>query len=192
MTAETLSPALPEDVERLAQTLLTRACAESLTLATAESCTGGLIASILTDVEGMGHAFERGFIVYTGRAKADMLALDPGLIARCGAVSAGVAIAMAQGALAASHADIAVAVTGFAGPAGPDDEPGLVHFASARRGQAATHHVAHFGDIGRGGVRVAATRVALEMMLGEIDRTAPEAGNFGLLPVVGSESNQGD
>lgn len=170
MSTETLSAVLPDEVERLAERLLDRACACGLKLATAESCTGGLIASILTDVEGKGHAFERGFVVYTDAAKAQMLGIDAGLIERCGAVSAGVAILMAQGALAVSAADIAVAVTGFAGPAGPDDEPGLVHFASTRRGRAATHREAHFGDIGRGGVRVAATHVALEMMLEEIDR----------------------
>lgn len=191
MSTETLSAILPDDVERMAEQLLDRTCAGGLKLATAESCTGGLIASILTDVEGKGHAFERGFIVYTDAAKAQMLGIDPGFIARCGAVSAGVAIMMAQGALTASDADVAVAVTGFAGPAGPGDEPGLVHFASARRGQAATHREAHFGDIGRGGVRVEATRVALEMMRDEIDHQTPEAGNFEVPPAVEMRPHRG-
>ena len=163
--AETLSGALPPDVEALAVRLLTVACDKGLRLATAESCTGGLIGSLLTDVDGMGHAFERGFIVYSEEAKAGMLGIDRGLIDQHGAVSREVALAMADGALAHSRADLVVAVTGFAGPAGPDDEPGLVHFGCARRGRPAVHREAHFGNVGRGEVREEATRVALEMML---------------------------
>jgi nicotinamide-nucleotide amidase len=163
--AETLSGALPPEVEQLAIRLLTIACDRELTLATAESCTGGLIASLLTDVDGMGHAFERGFVVYTDEAKAGMLGIPRALIDAHGAVSREVAAAMAEGALSHSRADAAVSVTGFAGPAGPDDEPGLVHFGCARRGRPAFHHEEHFGDIGRGKVREQATRVALEMML---------------------------
>lgn len=162
--AETLSPALPEGVEREAQRLLEAACDRELCFATAESCTGGLLASLLTDVEGASHAFERGFVTYSDQAKADLLGIDPALIARCGAVSRSVAIAMAEGAIARSAADIAFAVTGFAGPAGPDDEPGLVHFACARRGGATTHQEAHFGDVGRGPVRIGCIQVALGMM----------------------------
>lgn len=167
--AETLSAALPPEVEALAVRLLTLACDNDLTLATAESCTGGLIGSLLTDVEGMGHAFERGFIVYTDEAKAGMLGIPRSLIDQCGAVSKEVALAMADGAIAHSGANIVVSVTGFAGPAGPDDEPGLVHFGCARRGRSSVHREEHFGDIGRGEVRCQATRVALEMMLAAID-----------------------
>src|SRR5690242_20339673 len=102
--AETLSGALPPEVEDLAIRLLTRACDRELTLATAESCTGGLIASLLTDVEGMGHAFERGFVVYTDEAKAGMLGIPRPLIDTHDAVSKEVALAMAEGALAHSRA----------------------------------------------------------------------------------------
>ncbi|MGF7147140.1 nicotinamide-nucleotide amidase [Sphingomonas zeicaulis] len=163
-TAETLSSALPPDVERMAAAVLEAACERSLRLATAESCTGGLIASLLTDVEGASHAFERGFVVYSEEAKCELLGVAPGEIDRCGAVSREVAIAMARGALAASHADIALAVTGFAGPAKPGDEAGLVHFACAREGAPVVHREAHFGDIGRGPVRIECLRTALGMM----------------------------
>jgi len=163
--AETLSGALPPEVEALAIRLLTLACDRDLTLAAAESCTGGLIASLLTDVDGMGHAFERGFVVYTDEAKAGMLGIPRALIDTRNAVSREVALAMAEGALSHSRADAAVSVTGFAGPAGPEDEPGLVHFGCVRRGRPAFHREEHFGSIGRGKVREQATRVALEMML---------------------------
>ena len=163
--AETLSAALPPQVEGLAIRVLEAACARRLRLATAESCTGGLLASLLTDVEGMGHAFERGFVVYSEEAKAGMLGIDRALIDAKGAVSREVALAMADGALGHSRADVVVSITGFAGAGGPDDEPGLVHFGCARRGRAALHREEHFGDIGRGAVRCEAARVALEMML---------------------------
>ncbi|NNM75829.1 CinA family protein [Sphingomonas sp. ID1715] len=167
--AETLSGGVPEDVEALAIELLKAACDRDLKLATAESCTGGLISSLLTDVDGMGHAFERGFTVYTEEAKAGMLGVPRGLIDTHGAVSKEVALAMANGALAHSRADIAVSVTGFAGRGAPEDEPGLVHFACIRRGRTTHHREEHFGDIGRGAVRCAATRAALEMMLDAVD-----------------------
>jgi len=161
---ETLTRALPEDVEQKAASLLEDATRRGLSLATAESCTGGLLASLLTDVEGASRAFERGFVVYSEEAKCELLGIAAERIRHCGAVSAEVAIAMAEGALSRSHADIAVAITGFAGPAGPDDEPGLVHFACARRGGATRHREAHLGDIGRGPVRIACLRLALEML----------------------------
>jgi nicotinamide-nucleotide amidase len=166
---ELLVDRLPEDVERAVKTLLERACDADLTIATAESCTGGLLAALLTDVEGCGHAFERGFVVYSEDAKADMLGIDRALIDREGAVSKAVALAMVNGALGHSAADIALAVTGFAGAAGPDDEPGLVHFACARRGRQAAHREAHFGDRGRGEVRLQAVRVAIDLMTAALD-----------------------
>lgn len=162
--AETLSAALPEDVEALAHRLLKEACDRELTLGTAESCTGGLLGSLLTDVEGVGRVFDRGFIVYTDDAKTELLGVSAELIDRVGAVSREVAVAMAEGAIARSRADICLAITGFAGPAGKDDEPGLVHFACARRGNGVAHREEHFGDIGRGATRVACIRTALEMM----------------------------
>ncbi|MBN8831105.1 MAG: CinA family protein [Sphingomonadales bacterium] len=166
---ERLIDRLPDDLEQAVQTLLRKACARSLTLATAESCTGGLLAALLTDVEGLSHAFERGFIVYSDAAKAGMLGIDRQLIRAEGAVSRAVALAMANGALAHGAADVVLAVTGFAGPAGPDDEPGLVHFGCARRGREPVHREEHFGDRGRGAVRLGAVRVALEMMSEALD-----------------------
>ncbi len=156
---------LPGDVDRLARRLLKEACARGLTLATAESCTGGLIGATLTDVEGYSHAFERGFIVYSEAAKAELLAVPRALIDRCGAVSRPVALAMAEGALARSGADIALAVTGFAGKAGAEGEDGLVHFACSRRGHPIRHREEHFGAAGRSAVRADSVRVALAMMI---------------------------
>src|SRR5688572_12157344 len=131
---ETLSPALPPNIERLVERVLKAACDRELTLATAESCTGGLLASLLTDVEGCAHAFDRGFVTYAAEAKAELLGVHPGLLDSPGPVSEAVARQMAEGALRHSRADLAVSVTGFAGPGGPGDTPGLVHFALARRG----------------------------------------------------------
>jgi nicotinamide-nucleotide amidase len=161
---ETLSAALPNDVEALVEAVLAAADDCGLTLATAESCTGGLVASLLTDVEGRSHVFERGYVVYTNDAKADELAVPPRLLHEYGAVSQPVACAMAEGALRASGAGVAVAVTGFAGPAGPDDEPGRVHFAVAALGVPTAHEEHHFGDVGRGPCRIECLRVALTML----------------------------
>lgn len=159
-----LLDALPDDIERAARSLLDLACERDIAIVTAESCTGGLLASLLTDVEGASQAFERGFVVYTDEAKCELLAIDPGVVKGCGAVSAETAAAVARGALARSHGDIAVSITGFAGPAGPDDEPGLVHFACQARGRDLAQREEHLGDIGRGPVRLAALRVALDML----------------------------
>lgn len=161
---ETLSPLLPDEIERAAREVLTRACEAGLSLATAESCTGGLLASLLTDVEGVSSTFERGFVVYSKDAKCELLHIARDTVERCGAVSRDVALAMADGALRASHADIALSITGFAGPGAPEDEPGLVHFGCARKGRDTAHREAHFGDIGRGPTRIACLRVALEMI----------------------------
>jgi nicotinamide-nucleotide amidase len=162
--AETLSPILPDDIEQAAADLLEAACAADLKLATAESCTGGLLASLLTDIEGASHAFERGFAVYSEAAKCELLGVARERIDQCGAVSRDVAVAMAEGAIAHSHADVALAVTGYAGAAPEGEEAGLVHFATARRGGRTAHREDHFGDRGRGAVRIAALRVALKMM----------------------------
>ncbi|WP_075214733.1 CinA family protein [Mongoliimonas terrestris] len=161
---ETLSSVLPDRVERATRDVLQAACAQSLTLATAESCTGGLIASLLTDVEGCSHAFAVGFVVYTEEAKIALVGVPADLIEAEGVVSKAVAVAMAEGALAHSRADIAISTTGFAGAAGDGDEAGLVHFACARRGRTTMHRVEHFGDIGRGAVRLACLETAIAMM----------------------------
>lgn len=156
--------AIPDDVLEAAARVLEQACDRELTIVTAESCTGGLLASLLTDIEGASHAFERGFVVYSKEAKCELLGIAEKMIDRCGAVSRDTAEAMAEGALAASRGDVALSITGFAGPGAPGDEPGLVHFGCATRGGHRAHRECHFGDIGRGPVRVAALRVALEMI----------------------------
>ena len=150
----------------LAEDLVT-ACAErKLTIVTAESCTGGLIAGVLTEVPGSSAVVDRGFVTYSNNAKTGVLGVPAALIDSVGAVSEEVAHAMVAGALARSVADLAVAVTGIAGPGGgTKDKPvGLVHMAVLRRG-GTTHHVAHrFGAVGRSAVRVATVREALRML----------------------------
>jgi nicotinamide-nucleotide amidase len=158
---ETLSPVLPDATEEATRRLLAKACERELSLATAESCTGGMLASLLTDVQGVAHAFDRGFVTYTNEAKAEMLGVPMELIKREGAVSREVAIAMAEGALARSRANIALSVTGFADKG---EEPGLVHFGCARPGRTTAHREEHFGPIGRGATRKECMRVAVEMM----------------------------
>jgi nicotinamide-nucleotide amidase len=162
--AETLDPALPANVQDRADKVLELACDQELMLATAESCTGGLLAALLTDVPGCSHAFERGFVVYTGEAKAQMLDIDVAKIDRLGAVSKEIALDMAHGALRRSEADVALSITGFAGPGKAGDEEGLVHFACARRDGPTVHRCEHFGSIGRQGVRIASLETALEML----------------------------
>ena len=159
--AETLSPVLPNRVEEATRRLLAKACERDLVLATAESCTGGMLASLLTDVPGVAHAFDRGFVTYSEEAKTEMLGVPADLIAAEGAVSRAVAIAMAEGALERSRAHITLSITGFADSG---DEPGLVHFACARSGRITAHREAHFGPIGRGATRIACMEVAIDMM----------------------------
>ena len=158
---ETLSPLLPDETEEATRRLLAKACERDLMFATAESCTGGMLASLLTDVRGVAHAFDRGFVTYTNEAKHEMLGVPLELINAHGAVSREVAIAMAEGALERSRAHIALSVTGFA-DAG--DEPGLVHFGCARAGRKTAHREEHFGPGGRGATRVKCMKVAVEMM----------------------------
>lgn len=160
---ETLSNVLPDELEQQVLALLDRVCAAELRLATAESCTGGLLASLLTDVDGCGHAFERGFVTYSEAAKREMLGVPGDLLEQHGAVSEPVARAMAEGALARCGADLALSVTGFAGPAGEGQEEGLVHFACARRGGDTRHAECHFGPRGRGAIRLECVRVAVRM-----------------------------
>jgi nicotinamide-nucleotide amidase len=139
-------------------------CDKELTIATAESCTGGMLAALLTDIEGCGHGFDRGFVTYTKEAKAELLGIDRGLLDTNEAVSEPVARAMAEGALERSSADIALGVTGFAGPADDGCEEGLVHLALAIRDGATLHRVEHFGSAGRGPVRIMALSAMLEML----------------------------
>ena len=108
---ETLDPILPEDLSRKARKVLERACERDLPLITAESCTGGLLAALLTDVPGCSHMFERGFVVYSDDAKCDLLLVDRDQIERCGAVSLEIAVAMVKGALDRSRKGVCVAIT---------------------------------------------------------------------------------
>ena len=137
-----------------------------LKLATAESCTGGLIAAILTEVPGASDVFERGFVTYSNEAKIEQLGVSAELIARPGAVSEEVARAMASGALKNSRVDIAVAVTGVAGPGGGTDAKpiGLVHLATARRGGGSAHKEVRLGDIGRSQIRLETVKQALTLV----------------------------
>jgi nicotinamide-nucleotide amidase len=162
--SETLEPALPDHLDEQAERLMHRLCDQGLTIATAESCTGGMLAALLTDIEGEGHGYDRGFVTYTEQSKTDLLGIAGDVLHRNEAVSEAVARAMAEGALNRSQADIALGVTGFAGPAGPSHEEGLVHMALARRGGRTVHRVEHFGAIGRGAVRVKSLKTMLEMV----------------------------
>jgi nicotinamide-nucleotide amidase len=150
----------------LAQIVLTEAREKGLRLATAESCTGGLIAGLLTEIPGSSEVLDRGFVVYSDRAKSDLLAVPAGLIADQGAVSEAVARAMAEGAVENSNAHAAVAVTGVAGPGGgTNPKPvGLVHIAAAREGRAILHEAHRFGDIGRSEIRLASVEAALKLL----------------------------
>jgi len=158
---ETLSPVIPQELEDDLRRLLTKAHERDIMFATAESCTGGMLASLMTDIPGIAHTFERGFVTYTNEAKHEMLGVSQELLEDKGAVSQEVAVAMAEGALERSRANMALAVTGFADTG---DEPGLVHFACARAGRITAHREEHFGPIGRGATRLECLRVAVEMM----------------------------
>lgn len=157
--------ALPLNYER-ADDLLKQTKARGYTIATAESCTGGLIAASLAAVPGASASLERGFVTYSNAAKTELLGVPAELIRVHGAVSREVALAMVAGALAHSPADIAVAVTGIAGPDGGRAEKpvGLVHIAAARRGGATLHEEKRFGAIGRHDVQAETVAAAFDMM----------------------------
>lgn len=162
--SETLEPALPDHLDEQAERLMHAICDKDLKLASAESCTGGMFAALMTDIEGCGHGFDRGFVTYSKDSKQELLGVDRGLLDRNEAVSDVVAGAMAEGALDRSSADIAIGITGFAGPADEGCEEGLVHIALARRGRPTIHREEHFGAAGRGPVRVKSLKAMLEML----------------------------
>jgi nicotinamide-nucleotide amidase len=164
-----ISALLKEAARRTLESLAARGA----TLATAESCTGGLVAAALTAIPGSSAVVERGFVTYSNASKCDMLGVPPELIAANGAVSAPVARAMAEGALRHSRADRAVAITGIAGPASDSsDKPvGLVHFAVAERGKPTRDHVARF-DGDRDSIRDQAALTALELAADADDLSA--------------------
>lgn len=139
---------------------------KKLRIATAESCTGGMIAATLTDIPGSSEVLERGFVTYSNEAKQTMLGVPADTLRQFGAVSRATAEAMASGALAQSPAELAVSVTGIAGPGGatPGKPVGLVHFAAAARSGQLIHRECRFGDIGRSDVRRAAVVEALAML----------------------------
>ena len=156
-----------DEVRRLAEAVLARARARGWRLATAESCTGGLVAGALTAIAGSSDVLEGGVVTYSNAAKTSLIGVDADLIAGVGAVSEPVALAMAAGAVQRLGVDLAVAITGVAGPGGGSAEKpvGLVHFATADAQGASWHRQARFGEIGRDEVRTASVKVALEMLL---------------------------
>lgn len=156
----------PEDIQILARTVVAASIRRGIMLATAESCTGGLVAGALTAIAGSSAALDRGFVTYSNAAKSSMIGVPAELIAAHGAVSEPVARAMAEGATAHSDATLAVSITGIAGPGGGSVEKpvGLVHFGV--HDADGTAHVEHrFGDLGREAVRLASVRIALQLLL---------------------------
>jgi nicotinamide-nucleotide amidase len=158
---------IPEEAGTLARRVLDAARMRGLKVATAESCTGGLVAGALTEIPGSSDVVERGFVTYSNDAKQQMLGVRADTLAARGAVSREVAEEMARGAITHSAADLAVAITGVAGPGGGSaDKPvGLVHFAAAARNGRLLHRERRFGEIGRSEIRQESVLVALEMLL---------------------------
>ena len=162
----------PPDLVVQALDLLEILRTRGLLLATAESCTGGLVAGLLTEIPGSSVVVERGYVTYSNRAKTECLGVPSDLIDSRGAVSAEVARAMAEGALARAGVDVTVAVTGVAGPGGGSaDKPvGLVHFAAARAGAPTLHVEQRYGDLGRSAIRIAAVRTAIQLIRNAVER----------------------
>jgi len=161
---------LPEALVEAARRAIEANRAAGRTIAMAESCTGGLVGAALTEVPGSSDVFLASFVTYADEAKVALLEVNEDVLETFGAVSMPVAWAMAQGALKVSGADVAVAITGVAGPAGgsPMKPVGTVMFARARRGADPSEIVADqrdFGDLGRGGVRLQAALCALELLM---------------------------
>jgi len=156
----------PEDLAESAERLLADLRRKRLTLATAESCTGGLLSGLLTEIAGSSMVVERGFVTYSNAAKIDLLGVAQSLLDLHGAVSAETAEAMARGALGKSPAGVAVSVTGIAGPGGGSAEKpvGLVYISAAVRGGAMGTAECRFGDIGRSHVRIATLRAACALI----------------------------
>ncbi len=151
----------------LAKALIDEARSKKLTIATAESCTGGLIAAALTEIPGASDVVECGFVVYSNKSKAKLLGVKLTTIVHHGAVSEEVARAMAEGALKHSTAQMAVSCTGVAGPSGGTrDKPvGLVHIAAARMNETTLSEECRFGDLGRSEIRMRSVETALKLLL---------------------------
>ena len=157
---------MSEELRAAAIAVLEACRARGFKVATAESCTGGLVAGALTDIAGSSDVLDRGFVTYSNEAKQQMLGVPADTIKKHGAVSRDTAEAMARGALGKANADLVVAITGIAGPGsgGADKPVGLVHFAAAARSGALTHAEMRYGDIGRGAVRHKSVLQALIML----------------------------
>lgn len=156
----------PERLRNLAMLILDDAEQARLKIATAESCTGGLLAALFTEIPGSSSVFERGFVTYSNRAKEDMLGVPGDALADYGAVSEPVARMMAEGALTNSRANISVGITGVAGPGGGTrmKPVGTVHIACARENRAIIHEHLQLGEISRDAIRMAAVESALNLI----------------------------
>lgn len=155
------------EIRALAEKLLAHFRAKRLQLVTAESCTGGLVSGAITDLPGSSEVLERGYVTYSNVAKQSSLNVPAIILQKHGAVSAETAVAMAEGALTASRADVSVAITGIAGPGGGSNEKpvGLVYFAAARRGANTLHREMRFGDLGRAEIRRRSVLAALALAM---------------------------
>lgn len=158
---------LPQDIATLSEAVIRRAMATGLMVATAESCTGGLVAGALTAIAGSSAVVDRGFVTYSNEAKVEMLGVSEDALALYGAVSEPTARAMAEGAVARSRASLAVSVTGIAGPGGGSAQKpvGLVHFGVHGPDGQTVHIEKRFDDIGRDEVRLESVRTALALLL---------------------------
>ena len=168
--SDTADYILPEELLDAARKVIEANRARGKQIAVAESCTGGLISAALTEIPGSSDVFQAGYVTYSDESKGAMLGVSQDVLATFGAVSVATAWSMAQGALARSGADVAVAITGIAGPEGGSAQKpvGTVVFARARRGADPKEIVAdrkEFGDLGRGGVRLQAALCALELLM---------------------------
>ena len=154
----------------LAERLVQAASEKRVMIATAESCTGGLVSAAITDIAGSSSIFDRGFVTYSNEAKSELLGVSPSFIDQHGAVSAVVACAMAEGAIKNSRASISVAITGIAGPGGGSVEKpvGLVHFATSVKGSDTLHFEKRFGNLSREEIRDTAVKTALEALIERI------------------------
>lgn len=154
------------DFDDLAARVLKACDAKGLKVCTVESCTGGLVAAALTEIAGSSSVFERGFGTYSNHAKMDLVNVSKDTLVAHGAVSVETAREMAAGGLAASRADLSVAITGIAGPGGAGEKPeGLVCFAAAAKSGERLDAVVEFGALGRSNVRAASVEKALNMLL---------------------------
>lgn len=165
------------EILKLADELIVELKKRNLTVATAESCTGGLVIAALTAIPGSSEVVDRGFITYSNAAKVQDLYVPFELFTQVGSVSEAVAKEMAQGAIVRSQADVAIAVTGIAGPTTSPGKPiGLVHFAvSLRNGRTTSHERHELGDIGRDGIRLKSVEVALTLAVATL-RKEPSLG----------------